>query len=121
MLPSGPVVVASDLPDSNPIKAVSLNFIKIYDAKWGKGAASPISGYAWDAMLVLDAAAARAVKVAKPGTPEFRIALRDAMQDGQDVVGTNAVYHFTPTDHYGVDERARVMVVIKDGAFHLVN
>jgi branched-chain amino acid transport system substrate-binding protein len=121
LLPSGPVVVAADLPDSNPIKAVSLDFISKYDAKWGRGAASPISGYAWDAMLVLDAAAARAVKVATPGTPAFRIALRDALQDGHDVVGTNAVYHFTTTDHYGVDERARVVVVIKDGAFHLAN
>lgn len=120
MLPSGPIVVANELPDSNPIKAVSLNFIGIFDAKWGKGAANPISGYAWDAMLVLDAAAAQAMKTAKPGTPEFRIALRDAMQAGHDVVGTNAVYHFTPQDHYGVDNRARVLVVVKDGAFHLV-
>ncbi len=120
MLPSGPIVVAADLPDSNPIKAVSLDFIARYDAKWGKGAASPISGYAWDGMLVLDAAAATALKTAKPGTPEFRIALRDALQDGHDVVGTNAVYHFTPQDHYGVDDRSRVIVAIKDGAFHLV-
>ncbi len=75
---------------------MSLDFIGKFDARWGKGAASPISGYAWDGMLVLDAAAARAVKVAKPGTPEFRIALRDALQDGHEVVGTNAVYHFTP-------------------------
>ena len=120
MLPSGPVVVAADLPDSNPIKAVALDFIAKFDARWGKGTASPISGYAWDGMLVLDSAVARAVKAAKPGTPEFRLALRDALQDGHDVVGTNAVYHFTPQDHYGVDERSRVMVVIKDGAFHLV-
>ena len=120
LLPSGPVVVAADLPDSNPIKAVSLDFIARYDAKWGKGAASPISGYAWDAMRVLDAATATALKAAKPGTPEFRVALRDALQDGHDVVGTNAVYHFTPQDHYGVDDRSRVIVVIKDGAFHLV-
>ncbi len=120
MLPSGPIVVAQDLPDSNPIKAVSLDFIAKFDAKWGKGAASPISGYAWDGMLVLDAAVARAVKLAKPGTPEFRIALRDALQEGHDVVGTNAVYHFTPQDHYGVDDRSRVIVVVKDGAFHLV-
>ena len=119
LLPSGPVVVAADLPASNPIKAVSLDFIARYDAKWGKGAASPISGYAWDGMLVLDAAAATALRTAKPGTPEFRLALRDALQDGHDVVGTNAVYHFTPQDHYGVDDRSRVIVVIKDGAFHL--
>ena len=120
MLPSGPIAIAQDLPASNPIRPVALDFIARYDAKWGKGSASPIAGYAWDGMLLLDAAVARAIKVAKPGTVEFRVALRDALQDGNEVVGTNAVYHYTPQDHYGVDERGRVLVAIKDGAFHLV-
>lgn len=120
MMPTGPVVAAADLPDSNPIKKVSLDFIAKYEGKWGKGSANPIAGYAWDAMLLVEAAAADALKTAKPGTPEFRAALRDALQAGKDVAGTNAVYRFTATDHYGVDERARVMVVVKDGAFRLV-
>lgn len=119
MMPTGPVVAAADLPDSNPIKKVSLDFIAKYEGKWGKGSANPIAGYAWDAMLLVEAAATEALKKAKPGTPEFRVALRDALQSGKDVAGTNAVYRFTPTDHYGVDERARVMVVVKDGAFRL--
>jgi branched-chain amino acid transport system substrate-binding protein len=118
-MPTGPVVAAADLPDDHPLKKVSLDFIQKYEAKWGKGSANPIAGYAWDAMLLLDAAAADAVKKAKPGTPEFRVALRDALQSGKDVAGTNAVYRYTPTDHYGVDERARVMVIVKDGAFRL--
>lgn len=119
-MPTGPVVAAADLPDDNPVKKVSLDFIQKYESKWGKGSANPIAGYAWDAMLLLDAAAAEAVKKAKPGTPEFRAALRDALQSGNDVAGTNAVYRYTPTDHYGVDTRARVMVIVKDGAFRLV-
>jgi branched-chain amino acid transport system substrate-binding protein len=119
-MPTGPVVAAADLPDDNPVKKVSLDFIQKYEAKWGKGSANPIAGYAWDAMLLLDAAAAEAVRKAKPGTPEFRTAMRDALQSGKDVAGTNAVYRYTPTDHYGVDERARVMVIVKDGAFRLV-
>jgi branched-chain amino acid transport system substrate-binding protein len=118
-MPTGPVVAAADLPDDNPVKKVSLDFIQKYEAKWGKGSANPIAGYAWDAMLLLDSAAAEAVKKAKPGTPEFRTAMRDALQSGKDVAGTNAVYRYTPTDHYGVDERARVMVIVKDGAFRL--
>ena len=47
------------------------------------------------------------------------MALRDALQSGKEVVGTNAIYRYTPTDHYGVDERARVMIMVKDGAFRL--
>jgi branched-chain amino acid transport system substrate-binding protein len=119
MMPTGPVVAAADLPDENPIKKVSLDFIQKYEAKWGKGSANPLAGYAWDAMLLLDAAATEAVKKARPGTPELRAALRHALQSGKEIPGTNAVYRYTPADHYGVDARARVMVVVKDGAFRL--
>lgn len=120
MLPTGPMVVPGDLPDSNPIKKVSLDFVGRYQAKWGKGPVTPFAGYAWDAMLVLDSAATKALKTAKPGTEAFRVALRDALDSGAEVAGTNAVYKFTAADHYGVDERARVMVTVKDGAFRLV-
>lgn len=119
-MPTGPMVAAADLPASNPIKQVSLDFIKKYQAKWGSGPVTPFAGYAWDAMLLLDAAAGVALKTAAPGTEAFRVALRDAMNSGKEVVGTNAVYKYTAEDHYGVDERARVLVQVKEGAFRLV-
>jgi len=119
-MPTGPMVVVNDLPDTNPIKKVSQDFIKAYQQKWGAGPVPAFAGYAWDAMLLLDHAAAQAVKSAKPGTEAFRVALRDALDAGQDVVGTNGIYKFTTDDHYGVDDRARVMVVVKDGAFRLL-
>ena len=118
-MPGGPMVVVGDLPDSNPIKAVAQDFIAKYQAKWGKGAVPGFAGYAWDAMLLLDAAAAKAVKQAKPGTPEFREALRQALNTGGEVVGTNAVYHYSASDHYGVDQRAVVMIEVRKGAFRL--
>jgi branched-chain amino acid transport system substrate-binding protein len=120
-MPTGPMVVAADLPDSNPIKAVSNDFITKYQAKFGSGAVPPFAGYAWDAMRLLDAAAATAVKKAKPGTEAFREELKNALNAGKDVVGTNAVYRHTAKDHYGVDERARVLVEVRKGAFRLAN
>lgn len=121
-MPTGPMVAAAELPDSNPIKQVSQDFIKKYQAKWGPGPVSPFAGYAWDAMLILDAAAKKASESgAKPGTEAFRVALRDALESGHEVVGTNGVYRFTKDDHYGVDERARVMVTVKDGKFRLLD
>lgn len=120
-MPTGPMVVAADLPDSNPIKAVSNDFIAKYQAKWGAGPVPPFAGYAWDAMRLLDAAAAVAVKKAKPGTEAFREALKEALNSGREVVGTNAVYRHTANDHYGVDERARVLVEVRKGAFRLAN
>lgn len=120
LMPTGPMVVTPDLPDSNPIRKVSTDFISKYQAKWGPAAVAPFAGYAWDAQLLLDAAAARAVKSgAKPGTPQFREALRNAMISGNEVVGTNAVYKYAEADRYGVDARARVLVTVKDGAFRL--
>ena len=119
LMPTGPMVVAADLPESNPIKGVSTAFFSKYQAKWGAGPVPPFAGYAWDAYLLLDSAASRALKSGKPGTPEFRAALRDALGSGTAVVGTNAVYRYTEADRHGVDERARVLVVVKDGAFRL--
>jgi branched-chain amino acid transport system substrate-binding protein len=118
--PTGPIMAATDLPDSNPIKKVSLDLIEKFEAKYGKGSTSPFSGYAWDCFLIIQAAVPDAMKKAKPGTPEFRAALRDSMQSGREVVGTNGVYKFTATDHYGLDERARVLVEAKGGNWRLV-
>ncbi len=121
LLPAGPIVVTDDLPDSNPISKVTRDFVTQYQARHGNAKVTAFAGYAWDAMLLLDAAATRAIGTAKPGTPEFRAALRAQMEAGQSVVGTNAVYTFTPTDHYGVDERARVLVSVRNGAFRLAD
>lgn len=120
LMPTGPMVVTPDLPESNPIRKVSTDFIAKYQAKWGPGAVAPFAGYAWDAYLLLDAAASQAAKSgAKPGTPQFREALRNAMISGNEVVGTNAVYKYSDADRYGVDARARVLVTVQDGAFRL--
>ena len=67
-----------------------------------------------------DAAAAIAMKKAKPGTPEFRSALRDALEGLKNVVGTHGVYNMTPANHNGLDERARVLVQVNNGEWRLV-
>jgi branched-chain amino acid transport system substrate-binding protein len=118
--PTGPVIVADELPDSYPTKKAALDFIRIYEEKWGKGTRNPFAGYAWDGMLIVTAAIPEALKAGEPGTPAFRDGLRKAIESGKEVQGTHAVYRYTPDDHYGVDQRARVLVVVKDGAFRLL-
>ncbi len=61
-----------------------------------------------------------ALKKAKPGTPEFRQALRDALEQSKGVVGVNGVYHMNATDHNGLDKRGRVLVQVKDGKWAFV-
>jgi branched-chain amino acid transport system substrate-binding protein len=119
VLPLGPVVVASQLADGNPIKKVALDYISQYEAKYGAGTASAFGGYAFDVGLLLGAAAPEALKTAKPGTAEFRAALRDALESVKNLVTTTGIVTMSPTDHLGLDERARLMAVIKDGKWEL--
>jgi branched-chain amino acid transport system substrate-binding protein len=116
-LPVGPLVVATQLPDSHPSKKPALEFIKKYEAAYGP--VSAFAGYAWDAGMLLQAAVPEALKKAQPGTKEFRAALREAMEHVQDLRGTAGVFNMSPTDHTGLDQRARVMAVIKNGTWVL--
>ncbi len=120
-VPAGPVLVAEQLPDDHPAKAPALDFIKLYEAIPGAGARSTFAAYLWDAQLILDAAIRKASEKAEPGTPEFRAALRDAVESTRDVAGPNGVYNMSPTDHLGLDERSRVMTQIVDGKWTLVD
>lgn len=118
--PTGPVMVAEQLPDSNPIKKVALEFTKAYEGSFGAGSRNAFAAYSYDAYLLADSAVKAASKKAKPGSPEFRQALRDALESTKDVVGTHGVYSMSPTDHAGVDQRARVLVRVENGDWKLV-
>lgn len=117
---TGPVIVAEQLDDSNPIKPVALDFIKRYEAKYGKGSVSAFSAYSWDAYLVADQAVRTAAGKAKPGTQEFRNAIRDALESGIEVTGVHGVYAMTPKDHTGLDDRAAALVQIENGGWKLL-
>lgn len=119
-LPAGPVVVAKDLPDSNPIKKVALDFTKLYEDANGKGSMNSFAAHGWNAWLMLERAVPVALKTgAKPGTEAFRAALRDALEGITNLVTTHGVMNMSKTDHMGFDQRARVMVQIKDGTWTL--
>lgn len=115
ILPAGPVLVAEQLPESNPVRASALEYIKAYEGAHGKGSVSTFGAHAWDAGLILTAAIPEALKKAKPGTPEFRAALRDALENVKEVPGAHGIFSMSATNHLGLDERARVMVKIENG------
>ena len=118
--PTGPLVVPEELPDSYPTKKVSLDFTKRYEAAFGAGTRNAFAGYSYDGYLLLNAAVPVALKKGKPGTPEFHAALRDALENVKNVVGTHGVYTMNATNHNGLDERARVLVEVRNGAWHLL-
>jgi branched-chain amino acid transport system substrate-binding protein len=119
LLPAGPVLVAAQLPDSNPIKKVALDYVGKYEAAHGKGSVSTFGAHAWDAGLLLQNAIPVALKKAKPGGKEFRAALRDALEGLKNVTVSHGIMNMSPTDHLGFDQRARVMVKIDNGAWKL--
>ena len=119
LLPIGPMLVFEQLPESNPVKKVAAQYITQYEAKYGKDSRTTFGGHAYDAFALLANAVPKALAKAKPGTKEFRAALRDALE-GDNVVATHGVFVMTPQDHNGLDNRARVMIRIENGKWVLV-
>ena len=118
--PAGPMLVAEQLPDSHPSKAAALKFVKAYEAL-PHTKRSPFAANVWDAAIIFNAAFKKALAEGhKPGTVEFRQAVRDAMEGLHDLVISNGVINYSETDHVGLDKRARVLLEVKNGAWKLL-
>ena len=120
VLPAGPMLVAAQLPDSNPIKAHALDYIHRYEAAYGAGSASTFGGHAYDAGTLLAAAIPSALKAGKPGTAAFREGLRAGMESQHNLILVHGIADLSPTDHNGFDTRARVMVTVANGHWKLL-
>jgi branched-chain amino acid transport system substrate-binding protein len=114
---AGPVIVAEQLPDDHFSKKISTAFRAAYLKANNAPTTDGFSAYAFDGWLVLLDAIPRAMAKAKPGTPEFRTALRDALFTTKDLKGTHSIYNFKPGEAYGADERGFVLVKLENGAW----
>jgi len=119
-LPAGPVLVADQLPASNPVRKSALDYVARYEKAHGEGSISTFGAHAWDAGLLMTAAVPEALKKGKPGTPEFRAALRDVLENIKEMPAAHGIFNMSATDHLGLDQRSRVMVQIQNGAWKLV-
>jgi branched-chain amino acid transport system substrate-binding protein len=117
LFPTQPVVVARTLPADYPAKQAALAFVNGYEAKYGPGTVTQFAGDAAGAYPRLQDAVARALKTAQPGTPAFRVALRDELEHAHELVVPNGVVNTSATDHVGLDQRASVMGIVKGGKF----
>ncbi|HSV45351.1 MAG TPA: ABC transporter substrate-binding protein, partial [Ramlibacter sp.] len=119
-MPTGPVIVAEQLPADYPTRKIALDFRTVFQKVNGAPTTDAFSAYSFDGYLVFADAATRALATkAQPGTPQFRQALRDAIFSAKEVVGTHGVYNFKQGNLYGVDERARVIVKLDNGQWKL--
>jgi branched-chain amino acid transport system substrate-binding protein len=117
LLPAGPVLVADQLPATHPVKKSAQSYVAAYEGANGKGSVSTFGAHAWDAGLLMSSAVPVALKKAQPGTPEFRSALRDALEATKEVAGAHGIFTMSANDHLGLDQRARVMVKIENGTW----
>ncbi|VVE29530.1 ABC transporter substrate-binding protein [Pandoraea soli] len=120
-LPAGPLLVVDQLPADNPVKKSAAAYKVVYEKAYGAGSISTFGGHAWDAGLLLQKAIPVALKKAKPGTAEFRAALREALENVKDMPGTAGIFNMSAKDHNGLDQRSRVMVEIVNGKWKLAN
>jgi branched-chain amino acid transport system substrate-binding protein len=120
LFPVSPVLVAEQLPDANPVKKPAIEYVKAFEGKYGPGTRSLFGATLWDAWILLDKSVPVAMKAAKPGTAEFRKALRDALERSGEVVAAQGVFNLSEKDHNGTDRRAQVLVRIENGKWVLV-
>lgn len=118
---SGPAVSPNELLENHPSKKVAMDFIALYEGKFGAGTYNQFAANIWGGKLLLEKAIPVALKKAKPGTVEFRMALREAIENVGEVVVPQGVLKYTPKDHYGYDSRARFLLTVKDGVWKRAN
>jgi branched-chain amino acid transport system substrate-binding protein len=117
LFPTQPVVVARTLPADHPSKKAALAFVEAYEAKYGKNTVTQFAGDAAGVYPRLQDAVTRALKTAQPGTQAFRVALRSELEHAHELVVPNGVVNTSAKDHVGLDQRASVMGVIRNGQF----
>jgi len=117
ILPAGPMLVYEQLPDGNEVKKTAAEYVTKYEQRFGTR--STFGGHLYDAYILLSKAIPEALKKAKPGTREFRAALRDALENSN-VIGTHGVFVMNANDHNGLDNRARVMVKVENEKWVLI-
>src|SRR6185295_3985603 len=117
IMASGPVMNPEGQPDSALTKKPGLALNTAYEAKYGANSRSQFAGHSYDAFKILERVVPVALKTAKPGTPEFREAIRQALLTEKELAASQGVYNFTEKDRYGLDERSRIILTVKDGKY----
>ncbi|MFM7009426.1 MAG: ABC transporter substrate-binding protein [Betaproteobacteria bacterium] len=117
LVSSSPVVVADQLPTDHRLKQEGMRFIQVYEKAYGAGSRNALSAHAWDAYLILDKVIPAALKKARPGTIEFRNALRDALESVSGITITGGVLDYTSSDHWGYKDNDPIIMKVVNGDY----
>lgn len=114
---SGPAVIAEQLPDSHPSKKVAIDFVQQYEKANGAGSRNQFAGHAYDFQVAMEKVLPMALKKAKPGTPEFRAAIRDGLETMGRTNFAHGVMNWSAADHWGYTLETGVMLKVVNGQF----
>jgi branched-chain amino acid transport system substrate-binding protein len=117
IMAAGPVMSPETQPDSALTKKPGLALDTAYEAKYGPNRRSQFAGHSYDSFEVLKRVIPTALKTAKPGTPEFREAIRQAFLSEREIAASQGVYNWTEKDRNGLDDRSRIILTVKDGKY----
>jgi branched-chain amino acid transport system substrate-binding protein len=117
IMASGPVMNPEGQPDNALTRKPGLALNSAYEAKYGPHSRSQFAGHSYDAFEVLKRVIPTALKTAKPGTPEFREAIRQAFLSEREIAASQGVYNWTEKDRSGLDDRSRILLTVKDGKY----
>lgn len=109
--PLGRLVVAGQLPESDPQKKVITEFVDAYQARYGNNP-STFAGHAYDGFQL----AVQALRAAGPD----KQAMRAHLEGVTDYVGVSGTFAMRPDDHSGLSKEDLVLVTVQNGQFQLV-
>jgi branched-chain amino acid transport system substrate-binding protein len=118
VMPCGKILVADQLPDTDPVKQLNLDFVKAYQDFTKGEPISTFAGHAYDALQW----AIAALKTLPDGLSlaEQRAKVREALEGLRNFPGTHGIFNLSPDDHLGFNYADFVMVVVKDGKFQVL-
>jgi branched-chain amino acid transport system substrate-binding protein len=112
LFPIGKLLVADDLPATDPQKGVLSQYISDYTDYTGGATVSTFGGHAWDSMQM-------AIMALSEVGPDAA-AIRDYLEGIQGFAGISGVFNLSPQDHNGIGKETLVLVEIKDGGWEYV-
>lgn len=111
IFPCGRLLVAEELSDKNPQKALLMKYKTDYETLY-KEDVSTFGGHAYDAILILKTA----IENAK-STDADKIV--KAIEKIKKLPGTAGIFNFSPKDHNGLQMDSISMLTVKNGKFAL--
>jgi branched-chain amino acid transport system substrate-binding protein len=111
-LPAAALLVADDLPASDPQRSVVVSYKHEYESRF-KSEVSTFGGHAYDGLML-------AVEAMKKAGSTDKAKVRDALEGIRGYMGTAGVVNMSASDHMGLDLTAFRMLEVKGGNWTLV-